>query len=211
MASYDDYISHAMYLNYKKKYNSLLICKAILHRFKYPCFNRENSFKKNIMITRKFIPLFITLFISLFFIPSGVAKQNDQENVLRNFEELIASHKGKIVYLDFWASWCGPCRKSFPWLNKMQEKYQQQGLVIISVNVDNDRALANEFLTKVPAQFNVFYDPKGKVARKFKLKGMPSSYIIDRSGKLASNHVGFSASKKMKYEQEIVALLNISD
>jgi len=162
------------------------------------------------MITRKFIPMFITLLISLFFNPLSVAEQNNQENVLRNFEELIASHEGKIVYLDFWASWCGPCRKSFPWMNDMQKKYQQQGLVIISVNVDNDRALANEFLAKVHAQFNVFYDPKGKVARKFKLKGMPSSYIFDRTGKLVSTHVGFSASKKMQYEQEIVTLLNIS-
>jgi hypothetical protein len=76
------------------------------------------------------------------------------------------------------------------------------------VNVDNSKALADEFLAEVPANFNVFYDPKGKVARKFKLKGMPSSYIIDRSGKMVSAHVGFTESKRMKYEEELKTLLN---
>mgnify|MGYP000190875153 FL=1 len=160
------------------------------------------------MLTRKLVS---TLFI-LFFCLSFSAFSNDetlgQVNVQQKFDKLIASHKGKVIYLDFWASWCGPCRKSFPWMNNMQEKYHQQGLVIISVNVDNSKALADEFLAEVPANFNVFYDPKGKVARKFKLKGMPSSYIIDRSGKMVSAHVGFTESKKMKYEEELKTLLN---
>ena len=160
------------------------------------------------MLTRKLVS---TLFI-LFFCLSFSAFSNDeplgQVNVQQKFDKLIASHKGKVIYLDFWASWCGPCRKSFPWMNNMQEKYHQQGLVIISVNVDNSKALADEFLAEVPANFNVFYDPKGKVARKFKLKGMPSSYIIDRSGKRASAHDGFTESKKMKYEEELKTLLN---
>ena len=160
------------------------------------------------MLTRKLVS---TLFI-LFFCLSFSAFSNDdplgQVNVQHKFDKLIASHKGKVIYLDFWASWCGPCRKSFPWMNNMQEKYFKQGLVIISVNVDNNKALAEEFLAEVPANFNVFYDPKGKVARKFKLKGMPSSYIIDRSGKIVSAHVGFTKSKKMKYEEELKTLLN---
>ena len=160
------------------------------------------------MLTRKLVS---TLFI-LFFCLSFSAFSNDetlgQVNVQQQFDKLIASHIGQVIYLVFWASWCGPCRKSFPWMNNMQEKYQQQGLVIISVNVDNSKALADEFLAEVPANFNVFYDPKGKVARKFKLKGMPSSYIIDRSGKMVSAHVGFTESKKMKYEEELKTLLN---
>jgi thiol-disulfide isomerase/thioredoxin len=160
------------------------------------------------MSTRKFYLLTIAFFVSLFFTTQSVANQYNQGEVLQNFEKLISAHQGKIIYLDFWASWCGPCRKSFPWLNDMQKKYQQQGLVIISVNVDNEKALAEEFLTQVPAKFKVFYDPKGKVARKFKLKGMPSSYIIDRSGKVVSTHVGFSDSKKPKYEQALVQLIS---
>ncbi|MBA6365235.1 TlpA family protein disulfide reductase, partial [Colwellia sp. BRX8-8] len=101
--------------------------------------------------------------------------------------------------------------KSFPWMNEIQAQYKQQGLTIISVNVDNNKALADEFLAEVPADFTVFYDPKGNVARKFKLKGMPSSYIIDRSGEVVSTHVGFSESKKEKYQQELEALLQSTE
>jgi thiol-disulfide isomerase/thioredoxin len=152
----------------------------------------------------------LLLFSFLSFIPTTFAHEQKSETTLQSFENLIASHKGKVIYLDFWASWCGPCRKSFPWMNDMQQQYQQQGLVVISVNVDNEKSLAEEFLNETPANFSVFYDPKGKVARKFKLKGMPSSYLIDRTGKMVSTHVGFSASKKSTYEQEIIALLTMN-
>jgi len=151
---------------------------------------------------KNLIFMFFILFSSLY-IPSSFASDDNKSTTLQRFESLIAAHKGKVIYLDFWASWCGPCRRSFPWMNAMQQQYQQQGLVIISVNVDNEKALAEDFLAEVPANFSVFYDPKGKVARKFKLKGMPSSYLIDRNGKVISTHVGFSDSKKMKYEQEL--------
>jgi thiol-disulfide isomerase/thioredoxin len=159
------------------------------------------------MNTRKLIPLLFSVLTSFCFTTVSFAQPIAQENVLQNFDKLIADHKGQVIYLDFWASWCGPCRQSFPWMNEIQAQYKQQGLTIISVNVDNNKALADEFLAEVPANFTVFYDPKGKVARKFKLKGMPSSYIIDRSGKVVSAHVGFSESKKEKYQQELTALL----
>ncbi|MBA6263225.1 TlpA family protein disulfide reductase [Colwellia sp. Bg11-12] len=157
---------------------------------------------------KKLVTLLFIFITSLCLSNVSFAETSAEKNVLQNFETLISSHKGKVIYLDFWASWCGPCRKSFPWMNNIQDKYQQQGLVIISVNVDNNKALADKFLAEIPANFTVFYDPKGKVARQFKLKGMPSSYIIDRSGKVVSPHVGFSQSKKTKYEQELIALLN---
>ncbi|MFQ3193606.1 MAG: thiol-disulfide isomerase/thioredoxin [Colwellia sp.] len=160
------------------------------------------------MMIKKLVTLLFIFITSLCLSNVSFAETSAEKNVLQNFETLISSHKGKVIYLDFWASWCGPCRKSFPWMNNIQEKYQQQGLVIISVNVDNNKALADKFLAEIPANFTVFYDPKGKVARQFKLKGMPSSYIIDRSGKVISTHVGFSQSKKKKYEQELIALLN---
>ena len=160
------------------------------------------------MMIKKLVSLLFVFITSLCLSNVSFAETSAEKNVLQNFETLISSHKGKVIYLDFWASWCGPCRKSFPWMNNIQEKYQQQGLVIISVNVDNNKALADKFLAEIPANFTVFYDPKGKVARQFKLKGMPSSYIIDRSGKVISTHVGFSQSKKTKYEQELIALLN---
>ena len=120
-------------------------------------------------------------------------------------KQAIAANKGKVIYLDFWASWCGPCRQSFPWLNDIQGKYKN--LKIISINLDNDKNLANEFLAETPANFTVIYDPKGKLAKQYKIKGMPSSYLFNKASKLVSSHAGFSISKQDKYEQEIKLLL----
>ncbi|MFT5755996.1 MAG: thiol-disulfide isomerase/thioredoxin [Alteromonadaceae bacterium] len=124
---------------------------------------------------------------------------------VNELEQLIIENRGKVVYLDFWASWCGPCRESFPWLNEMQSKHKN--LKIISINLDNDKHLADEFLTKIPANFTVIYDPKGRLAKKYKIKGMPSSYLVNKEGNLVSAHSGFSISKQVQYEQEIKRLL----
>ncbi len=130
------------------------------------------------------------------------------ETTLERLEHHINQHKGKVIYLDFWSSWCGPCRKSFPWMNKLQQKYQEQGLTILSVNLDHDRKLADKFLLDSPADFPIIYDSKGLIARKYKLKGMPSSFIYDRTGKLVNAHVGFNKQKSQLYEQELAQLLN---
>lgn len=123
-------------------------------------------------------------------------------------DKQLKSEIGNVVYVDFWASWCIPCRKSFPWMNNLKTHYQTQGLSIISINLDHSKALADEFLTQNPANFPVIYDPKGLIARKYKLKGMPSSFIINRQGKIVSAHIGFNQQKKLAYEKEILMLLN---
>jgi len=124
-------------------------------------------------------------------------------NAMHEFEQAMANNKGKVVYVDFWASWCVPCRKSFPWMNEMQVKYQEQGLVILSINLDAQAELAEKFLRQTPANFAIIYDAKGTLAKKFQLKGMPSSYLFNRQGKLISAHSGFNGKKKEKYQQEI--------
>ncbi len=128
-------------------------------------------------------------------------------NSSAQLEKQLDKLQGQVVYLDFWASWCGPCRKSFPWMNEMQAKYQDQGFTIVSINVDHDKALAEQFLRENPANFSVIYDPKGEIARQFKLKGMPSSYLINRAGKIVSAHVGFVEKKKPSYEQQLKQLI----
>lgn len=115
--------------------------------------------------------------------------------------------RGRVVYLDFWASWCAPCRKSFPWMNEMAAKYGDQGLEIVSINLDKERALAEEFLRQVPAKFAVIYDPAGRLAEQYRLIGMPTSYLIDRRGEVRHHHVGFHTSKQGTYESEIQQLL----
>lgn len=119
----------------------------------------------------------------------------------------LADFRGKIVYLDFWASWCGPCRASFKWLNEAQEKYAAKGLVIIAINLDTDKALAARFLKENPVNFRIGYDPDGKVAEAYHLKGMPSSYMIDRNGRLLATHVGYRAKDKATLEEELQRLL----
>lgn len=118
----------------------------------------------------------------------------------------IAQHRGKVVLVDFWASWCEPCRHSFPWLNEMQEKYGDR-LVIIGVNVDRERADANKFLAQVPAHFQLIYDPAGELASKYELLGMPSSYVFDTSGKLVDTHIGFRKGQRAEREAQLRNLL----
>lgn len=153
------------------------------------------------------IKIAFNLITSLIF--TLVLSSNSFANTVESFELTLAQHKGKVVYLDFWASWCGPCRKSFPWMNDMQAKYKEQGLVVISINVDNEKELATEFLSENPANFSVVYDPKGIIARQYKVRGMPSSYLINKNGQLVSSHAGFTSSKTNEYEQEITELLKL--
>ncbi len=115
--------------------------------------------------------------------------------------------RGRVVYLDFWASWCTPCRRSFPWMNEIKAKYADQGLEIVSVNLDQERALAQTFLQQFPASFTVVYDPAGELATRYALKGMPTSFLIDRQGRVRYHHVGFIVKKQKVYEAEIEQLL----
>jgi thiol-disulfide isomerase/thioredoxin len=117
------------------------------------------------------------------------------------------AYKGKVVYIDFWASWCGPCRESFPWMNAMQQKYSKDGLVILAVNVDTDKASAAKFLATHPAQFDIWYDPKGELAKQFAVQTMPSSFVLGRDGKPAAKHNGFHQKKIGQYETELQQLL----
>jgi len=137
-----------------------------------------------------------------------IGKGAHASDAVHDFEQVMEQHKGKVVYVDFWASWCVPCRKSFPWMNAMQAKHQQDGLVVLSINLDAQAALAEKFLQQTPANFAIIYDVKGKLAKKFKLKGMPSSYLFDRQGKLISAHSGFNGKKQQIYQHEIEKALS---
>ncbi|PCI53824.1 MAG: thioredoxin [Gammaproteobacteria bacterium] len=154
----------------------------------------------------------LSLFVfSLFIVISSSSYAYAQQEVSSQvaLEQALDEHKGEVIYLDFWASWCGPCRKSFPWMNKIEAEYKQQGFSVISVNLDANKALATKFLNEIPASFTVIYDPKGKIAKHFKIQGMPSSMLIGRDGKIKSRHTGFFTKKISLYQQEIEQLLAI--
>ena len=114
---------------------------------------------------------------------------------------------GKVIVLDFWASWCVPCSRSFPWMNSMQEKYADDGLVIIAVNMDSDAADADRFLQNYPAEFEVIFDPDGELAREYDVVAMPSSYVHDRNGELLERHLGFKVRSQDEYEAILIDAL----
>jgi cytochrome c biogenesis protein CcmG, thiol:disulfide interchange protein DsbE len=115
--------------------------------------------------------------------------------------------QGRVVYLDFWASWCAPCKQSFPWMQTMKNAYEEHGLTIVTVNLDADRADADRFLAQLKPTFDVRFDPKGGLAESYKVKGMPSSILIDRHGVPRFTHVGFRPVDAPLYEAQIRELL----
>lgn len=119
----------------------------------------------------------------------------------------LSDYRGKVVVLDFWASWCVPCRRSFPWMNEMQQKYADDGLVVIAVNLDNEAADAQKFLQQYPAKFTISYDHERQLVREYAVEAMPSSFLIDRDGSIIERHLGFKSGKTDEYEAAIVAAL----
>lgn len=115
--------------------------------------------------------------------------------------------RGQVVFVDFWASWCGPCKQSFPWLNEMQAKYGARGLRVLAVNVDRQRADADRFLAQVPARFAVGFDPQGDVAQRYAVKAMPSSVLVGADGRVLQQHGGFRDDDRAGLEAAIVAAL----
>jgi thiol-disulfide isomerase/thioredoxin len=115
--------------------------------------------------------------------------------------------KARATYIDFWASWCGPCRQSFPWLNRMQAKFGPKGLRIVGVNLDSQPADAQRFLAQLPAQFTLAFDPSAEIARRFALKAMPSSVLLGADGKVLAVHAGFREEDTGPLEARIAAAL----
>jgi cytochrome c biogenesis protein CcmG/thiol:disulfide interchange protein DsbE len=102
-----------------------------------------------------------------------------------------SSLTGNVVYVDFWASWCAPCRKSFPWMRDLQNRYGQEGLRVIAVDVDKDHSSAEEFLREMDPSFSILFDSTGSLAKLYDLKVMPTSFIYDRNGTIKERHEGF--------------------
>ena len=125
----------------------------------------------------------------------------------------LADYRGQVVLVDFWASWCGPCRQSFPWMNQLQQRYGAEssygdkGLKVVAINLDQDAELAREFLQDIPAQFTVLLDTEAQLPEAYGVIGMPSSYLIDRNGKVRAQHIGFHQDRLDGYEETIKTLL----
>lgn len=119
----------------------------------------------------------------------------------------LQQFQGKVMYVDFWASWCGPCAKSFPFLNEINGKFQDRGLKIIGVNLDENPSDAQAFLAKYPASFTVVADAGEQCAQTFAVKAMPSSYIIDKKGIIRHVQLGFRTGEAKELEALLEQLL----
>lgn len=119
----------------------------------------------------------------------------------------LAQHRGKVLYVDFWASWCGPCVKSFPFMNQLYRDLQAKGLEVVGVNLDENPDDAKAFLADNPAIFTVAADKSENCARRFAVKGMPSSYLVDRSGVIRYEHLGFRPGEAQAFRGLVEKLL----
>ena len=120
-------------------------------------------------------------------------------------------YKGKVIYLDFWASWCEPCRESFPWLIETSHRLHDKGLVVVAVNLDEQDKLAQRFLHEFAPPFVVVFDPQGELAQKFEIAAMPYSIMIDRQGRVRYRHAGFFVAQRAQYQLELEGLLAEAD
>lgn len=120
----------------------------------------------------------------------------------------LASLRGRVVYVDFWASWCTPCKRSFPWMNELAARFGGQGLEIVAVNVDKRREDAQKFLAVVPARFAVAFDDSGRTPAAWQVTAMPSSYLVDAAGRVLVVERGFRESRKAELEAHIRAALD---
>ena len=123
----------------------------------------------------------------------------------------VSGEVGKVVLLDFWASWCGPCRESFPWMNKMQAKYGDKGLTIIAINLDQSADEAQTFLQRYPADFQLAFDPNGLSAEAIGVAGMPTSFLLDQAGNVKERFIGFSPKRAEKHEQYMKEILTVQE
>ena len=119
----------------------------------------------------------------------------------------LESYAGRVVMLDFWASWCKPCAASMPWLTAMQRMYGKQGLQVVAVCVDKDEKAMRSRLDLLDPNIVVVFDPKGKLAEQYKLEGMPTTFLVDRGGKVQASHIGFRDAETDAREAEVAKLL----
>ena len=149
------------------------------------------------------------LLLAVSSLSSSIATANDAAQSTGLLGQLnLEQYHGKVVYVDFWASWCGPCRQSFPVMNDLQETYGEDNFVIIAINEDSEPGAAEQFLDQYPANFTIFYDQNGELAKYFKVDAMPTSYLLDQAGTAKYRHRGFRQKDVAKLEQQIETLLS---
>jgi len=119
----------------------------------------------------------------------------------------LADYRGKVVFVDFWASWCSPCRQALPLYDKLSGEFPTSDFAVVAVNVDENAADAKKFLAEHPVKYTIVQNPKGDIPKAFGIDGMPSSYLIDRDGTIRDRHAGFEPKDIDTLRGEITKLI----
>jgi peroxiredoxin len=119
----------------------------------------------------------------------------------------LSEFRGDVVMINFWASWCAPCRKEMPLLEDMYKKYNDLGFVLLGVNVEEDSSNANDLLREIPVSFPILFDDKNEISKLYKVVAMPSTIMVDRDGKMRYIHHGYLPGYEEKYVKQIKELI----
>lgn len=119
----------------------------------------------------------------------------------------LADLKGQVVLVNFWATWCGPCREEMPHLEALYQRYSDLGFTLLGINVEEDASGADEFLADTPVSFPILFDPENRVSKQYQVVAMPSTVLIDRTGHMRFIHHGYKPGYENDYQSQIRALL----
>jgi len=133
--------------------------------------------------------------------PDFAAKSDSGRNVR------LSELRGQVVLINFWASWCSPCRQELPLLSKIYSQYRSAGFALLAVNVDDNRKDAESMLKRLDLKFPTLFDGNKKVARLYGVDTMPATLVIDRDGRVRYVHRGYYDGYERKYEQQVRELL----
>lgn len=120
----------------------------------------------------------------------------------------LEDFRGQVLYVDFWASWCGPCRESLPLYEKMRQQLAAEAFSIVAINLDENREDAEQFLARHPVGYTVLLDPVGESAAAWQIKAMPSSFLLDAEGRIVRTWAGFKTDHLEDIRSEILALVD---
>lgn len=155
---------------------------------------------------RRILPLALSLMMLPALAGSGQApdfalKGSGGENIR------LSELRGQVVLINFWASWCGPCRQEMPHLDELYQKYEPLGFTLLAVNVEQDRRKADKLLADVPVTFPVLFDDRNEVSKLYDVVAMPSTVLVDRDGNVRHVHHGYKPGYEQTYQEQIRSLI----
>ena len=119
----------------------------------------------------------------------------------------LSEHRGEVVLINFWASWCGPCRQEMPLLSELHDKYKSLGFTVLGVNVEEDSSQAKKLLKEMPVSFPVLFDNNSTVSKQYDVVAMPSTVLVDRNGKMRYLHKGYKPGEEEIYLEMVRSLI----